>query len=664
MMKQYINVGFMLFASWGVYASCQSDRLLPILAGAAVFFTLMDRLGSQERKYAAFGSVPLSVLIIGSLLFGFFWRSFVPVPEDAGSPFPEFTAALQSGSVLAAVLIWLRPFNKLDLYRLAFCAWLTVGLSINVPFTLQRLIIFSSFCFIAIIVVILNTMRRPPDRKYLLAYFRGYVVFSALLVFLTTGLFFMISRSIVALDNAFLTMMSDFIMPRQYTHFLRISPKLNLISPGSSAYDRRPVLEVSVANARALYLKTQVFEDYENGTWLEPKDLEKSPLPSVLPPDERTGRMTMFVSLEDIIPSMVGMSAIKGRSRYTRDRNLIIFTGDEQRTRILEFSYNTEKRFYELSPEEYRKFTALPAAIAPELKEISRSIIGDEKDPVSIARKLTLYFHQNYEYSLDVNYSADDRGMLQMLREKRPAYCTYFASTLALLLRAEGIPSRVSAGFLTDEVIDRKTNTFIARVKHAHAWTQALLPIRDPATGQSRMSWIRLDATPSVVSGPGEKPPFFDLDKMFERMWLSSLRLNARLENIDKDKLKLYGLLFLVLMMVYINRQNIFLSLRRWLQGKKHVKTAQFKTPDALVPIYRRYERFLKEQYGQVRNEADTDSDVLDRIRAMPAVDPGAIARLEGFIRAFHASRFGGKEPGEIGSLLKECLAISKNMPN
>ena len=30
-----------------------------------------------------------------------------------------------------------------------------------------------------------------------------------------------------------------------------------------------------------------------------------------------------------------------------------------------------------------------------------------------------------------------------MLKEKRPAYCTYFASALALLLRAEKIPARV-----------------------------------------------------------------------------------------------------------------------------------------------------------------------------------------------------------------------------
>ena len=53
-------------------------------------------------------------------------------------------------------------------------------------------------------------------------------------------------------------------------------------------------------------------------------------------------------------------------------------------------------------------------------------------------------------------------------------HCEYFATALALMLRSEGIPSRVVLGYRCDEW-DPATQSFQVRQLHAHAWVEAYL---------------------------------------------------------------------------------------------------------------------------------------------------------------------------------------------
>jgi transglutaminase-like putative cysteine protease len=643
MIKPYLNILIMLFFSWSVYAFCQHDVLLPVVGGTVMVLALLLRLKTAEKQFAVFEQIPLSVIIIASFLFGLFWRNIVPIPDDAVSPYPEYAAALQSGSVLAGVLFWLRPLTKNNLSRLVFCAWLTVALSMNVPFNEERLMIFSAFCFVSIAVVIFNTMKKPLDKKYRFVYVRDYIIFSTLLIMMTTVLFLGISSSVVAFEQAFMKTMSGFIMPRQYTNFLRISSKLNLISPGMSAFDRRPVLEISIPDIPGAYLKLQVFDRYENGTWNEPKNVAKRILPTELFPDQLKGKVTLFAEFQNIVPVPAGVTAVKAKLPYLLSRDQILSGQEQQRTRILEFSQISDEAVAQplaLSSEEYEKYTALPASIAQPLKDIATSVTGGEGNLKEKANKLVKYFHQNFSYSLDVAFSADDAGVLKMLREKRPAYCTYFASALALLLRAEGIPARVGAGFVTSERIDRRNNTFLARVNNAHAWTEVF----------SDGAWRILDPTPPSFSAELKKSSEINLERVFEKMWLNILRFNALIENMDKDKLKLYMVLGLLTVMAYLNRQKIMAALTPWLKDERKAKKIRYQPPDMLHAFYRRYEHYLKEEYGETRGLAETDCEVIARIKERKV----PVDRLEHFVKEFHAARFGTQAPEKIKELVEQ----------
>ncbi len=653
MIKSYVNIMVMLFFSWSVYGYCQQDQTLPWLAAAVTLGSLLLRVKSASENFAVMEKIPLSAVIIIAFLVGLLWRGLVPIPETANSPFPEFTGALQSGSIVAAMLLWLRPFTKANFYRLVFCAWLTVALSVNVPFTADILIVFSSFCFVSIAIVILSTRRRPADKKHLFAYSRDFFIYSIVLMMLTTGLYLGIAKTIVAMERAFFNTMSDYILPRQYTHFLRISSQLNLISPGASAFDRRPVMEIRLPRNHDAYLKMQVFDDYKNGTWQEKKDIRKQKLPVDLLSDQFAGTIMMFTILNDLVPAPQGIVAVKAKLPYWRSDKHIIYASQLQNMRMLEFSLASDRESVHLSEEQYQRYTALPTTISAQLRMIAHSITQNQTDANSKVNALLNYFHQNFQYSLEVDFSADDQGLLKMLQEKRPAYCTYFASALALLLRAEGIPARVAAGFFTTEIVDRKNNTYLARVNNAHAWTEVFLPSQDPKTGQMTMTWQTMDATPATFSAEiGGKPAGFDLERMFEQMWLGVLRVNAKIENMDKDQLKLYLMLSLLGVIILVNRQKIFSVCVQWIRNKRAHQRVHYQAPNVLRILYSRYALHLKKEYGQQLKSSDTDADVIARLQKQFPEKRDLIMNIQDFIHEFHAVRFGAKSSQRLEILL------------
>ena len=664
MTKKYFNLALVLISSWTVYSYCQNDLFLRNLAAIILICSLLLRLKTGPKHYAFFDHISLSTIIIVSFIAGFMWRNIYPPPENAVSPFPIITAALQSGTIFASLIIWLKPFSMKNLYRLFFLAWLTVALSINIPFSNVTLLIFCSFCIIAVAVVILHTMRKPKKKKYLFRYYRDFIFFSIILIMLSTGLFYAISKSIAIFDHAFMNLISDYVMPRNYTNFLRIEPLMKLTSPGRSAWDKRPVLEIQAPNVYGLYLKTQIFDDFNNGVWTEQENIVKSRLSDDLQADLRKVKMTMFTSFEHIIPSPYSVNAAKGNMPLTKSSDGIVYTEDEQRTRILNFSLKPKNIPVELSSAQYRKYTAVPPSIAYPLRETSSEIIGDELNTFTQATLLNDYFFNNFRYSLYVDFQADNKGLISMIREQRPAYCTYFATALTLLLRAQGIPARVATGFLADEKIDKKKNKFLARVYDAHAWVEVLLKDTDPKTGLKRDRWLIMDPTPAGERTKALKRSGINFSKIAENIWLSFLRLSAFMENQDKEKLKKNTLIALVLWMLLMNIKKIIKNIRSLLISLNRKALSVKDKRDPLLLIYRRYEQYLKTAFDETRRITDTDQEVIRRIKVRPQIPAETVAKMESFVDQYHATRFGFREDIDLKAIIRGIEEDKKNYKN
>ncbi len=97
------------------------------------------------------------------------------------------------------------------------------------------------------------------------------------------------------------------------------------------------------------------------------------------------------------------------------------------------------------------------------------------------------------------------------LFENRKGYCAYFAGATLFLLRALGIPSRVSTGFLTMDRSTKNKGWYWFYEDQAHAWTQVYFP---------GYGWLDFDTTiPSTeqqqAPAPDGTPPITVQNALF-----------------------------------------------------------------------------------------------------------------------------------------------------
>jgi hypothetical protein len=122
----------------------------------------------------------------------------------------------------------------------------------------------------------------------------------------------------------------------------------------------------------------------------------------------------------------------------------------------------------------------------PRISTVAASMAAGAGDPYEVVRNIQGQLLRDYSYTLDVN----DRGvadpLARFLLEGAPGHCEYFATSLAVLARLQGIPSRVVAGFLQGEYSELH-QTYLVRQSDAHSWVEIYFP------GQG---WVGFDPTP------------------------------------------------------------------------------------------------------------------------------------------------------------------------
>lgn len=131
--------------------------------------------------------------------------------------------------------------------------------------------------------------------------------------------------------------------------------------------------------------------------------------------------------------------------------------------------------------------TQLPGPLRSELEAWAAPIAGAGPPGEQIDR-LAAYLRDNHRYTRNPRPASSEAPLRTFLFEGAEGHCEYFASALAVLARARGIPARVVNGFVSDAPSDDGWVT--VRKHHAHSWVE----VHDPETG-----WRIVDATP----GPG-----------------------------------------------------------------------------------------------------------------------------------------------------------------
>ena len=123
----------------------------------------------------------------------------------------------------------------------------------------------------------------------------------------------------------------------------------------------------------------------------------------------------------------------------------------------------------------------------------ARRIAGNEPTADRKLVALISYLHQNCVYTLDAPaIPMGEDAADYFLFEQRRGYCDLFATTLALMARAVGVPTRLVTGYAGGEY-DNEHGVYVLRESDAHAWVEAyVLP----------WGWVTVDPAPA-----GEAPP-------------------------------------------------------------------------------------------------------------------------------------------------------------
>ena len=113
--------------------------------------------------------------------------------------------------------------------------------------------------------------------------------------------------------------------------------------------------------------------------------------------------------------------------------------------------------------------------------------------PRERAIRIQRHLQRDFKYVLDGPEKPVRDPLSDFLFVRREGYCEYFASAMAVMLRAQGIPSRVAAGFQSGYFND-VSGLYVVRASDAHAWVEAWI---DDASGGG---WTTFDPTPPVAS--------------------------------------------------------------------------------------------------------------------------------------------------------------------
>jgi transglutaminase-like putative cysteine protease len=138
------------------------------------------------------------------------------------------------------------------------------------------------------------------------------------------------------------------------------------------------------------------------------------------------------------------------------------------------------------SPQFTRLFMALPEGLDPRIVDLGRRLsVG--KAPYEAARAVEEYLTRECAYSLDAGIMPTSRDPLsEFLFNTRKGHCEFFASAMATLLRAAGIPSRVVMGFQRGEW-NELGGFYTVRQRDAHVWVEAYF---------EGVGWVEFDPSP------------------------------------------------------------------------------------------------------------------------------------------------------------------------
>ncbi|HEX3146226.1 MAG TPA: transglutaminaseTgpA domain-containing protein [Pyrinomonadaceae bacterium] len=137
---------------------------------------------------------------------------------------------------------------------------------------------------------------------------------------------------------------------------------------------------------------------------------------------------------------------------------------------------------------ESARYLELPNKLDPRIGTLTRDVIlqGGAANWYDAVRLVESHLREKYGYTLEMKAGGAD-PLADFLFNVKQGHCEYFATAMAVMLRTQGIATRVVNGFLPGEY-NQAAGAFTVRQSDAHSWVEVYFPYSK--------TWVTFDPTP------------------------------------------------------------------------------------------------------------------------------------------------------------------------
>ena len=144
------------------------------------------------------------------------------------------------------------------------------------------------------------------------------------------------------------------------------------------------------------------------------------------------------------------------------------------------------------------RYLHLPGNVPQRVRNLALDLTASQLTPYDQAIAIEAYL-RTFPYDLDVPAPPIGRDVADFfLFDLKKGYCDYYATTMAVMARAVGIPSRLVIGYASGQY-DYESGQFIITLANSHAWVEIYFP---------GFGWVEFEPTAGLpaVERPGSDP--------------------------------------------------------------------------------------------------------------------------------------------------------------
>ena len=259
-----------------------------------------------------------------------------------------------------------------------------------------------------------------------------------------------------------------------------------------------------------------------------------------------------------------------------------------------------------------------PIVLSLAVRDLARQLRLNPEDPIGATRKVMTWLQaNNFRYSLTPGHMID---MDDFLFRRKIGLCQHYAASVAYILRAGGISSRVVAGYQGGEV-NPQNETLLMHDYDAHAWAEVWNP--------KGKAWFLVDPTATLFPNEYRNIPAHRSMDLLGRVLTA---LQSFWTNLDRARLKL-----ILGLSGFFLSAGLFLCLGRGLQHRQIARRKALGNQQT-IPMVLVWERKVYAEFGQKRKFSESLNGFFNRvIRKRPGASDSPLAsELKGLVETIY----------------------------